>query len=427
MTRKENKLIGHNIAFDESYISAEDETVTYYFTADKSLIESLYPGKYPEAAASEVSMELPISCYEANMASIMVSPTLDCDGSATDYDWNSIDIPYEEVEELLALAKEPVVIVQLDYKGSYNRYALTLEEFKNEFEELLEEDMPYPSDRGEAYTLRPMVHVWYRLSEVESRYFEIFFTDMSYGLPASDAEDENLAYIDFDAMTSLKKSVANTVFKMLDIHVLSFESCADAEYGNSLIQYRIGTDFVSFMFSDVMPPDRFELNQEFKEFIISNLPDRGSFPSWMQLSNNLLEEIIESSFDMRFIEHDIDNWNQEQADMILDDAFKNGLSDVVTEGEDCYLTIYAGAMCGINWAGHPQYGKPCLVARKNQKDVIKGVTPERAASLLDMLICKMVTDAGMQVKSVMEELHKAGFEDDDLVQLGFEPKQETFH
>lgn len=104
----------YGIEFDESFCSYEEETVTYYFMAEKSIIEDLLSKKYPEATSAEISIEIPFACYEASSASVMVSPTLDCDGSATDYDWSNVALPFADIEELLAIAREPVVLVELN-------------------------------------------------------------------------------------------------------------------------------------------------------------------------------------------------------------------------------------------------------------------------------------------------------------------------
>lgn len=356
MTAKENMISKYGIQFDESYFSPEHRTVTYYFTADKNLINMCFPGKYPEATSTEISVELPVSCRDVRHASVMVSPTLDCDGCETDYDWLYLGFSYAEIEEFLALAKEPVVIVQLDYKASYNRYALTLQEFYEEFENRLEEDMPGPSEQSTSYTLRPMIHVWYELVEIGNPHWEKFFTDMEDGLPESDIKGGNLAHIDFENLKSLKDVVIDTALRHQEVKILSCEECPDPAYGKYIVQYQVGTDFISFMFSRASKVDK--CIESVKEEIAENLLQNAPLPLWSVLSKELLDEIVESSFDMHFIEKDSENWTQATADAILYEAETFGLSDVVTAGEDCYITIYAAAMCSVNWFGHATYGKP---------------------------------------------------------------------
>lgn len=96
------------------------------------------------------------------------------------------------------------ILIERDYKGEYERYALTPEEFNKEFATCLVEDMPPPKANGDSYTLRPLVHMWYKPCEVGSEEWTRFFTDMSWGLPDSDIESGNLAYIREEFMQSLK-------------------------------------------------------------------------------------------------------------------------------------------------------------------------------------------------------------------------------
>lgn len=111
---------------------------------------------------------------------------------------NLVDI-LEEVPETI-----PAVLIELDYKGYYGRYALTPEEFEKEFKERLESGMPEATEEDNSYTLRPMVHIWYTLDEVGGDFWNTFFTDLSWGLPESDIEAENFAYIRTDEMKSLR-------------------------------------------------------------------------------------------------------------------------------------------------------------------------------------------------------------------------------
>jgi len=90
------------------------------------------------------------------------------------------------------------VLVEENYKGYYKRYALTLSEFELTFYRCLMDDMYKPSETAETYTLRPGVHLWYMLTSVNSDDWNIFFTDMAWGLPESDIDNDNLATIDKD-------------------------------------------------------------------------------------------------------------------------------------------------------------------------------------------------------------------------------------
>lgn len=96
------------------------------------------------------------------------------------------------------------IIIEMNDKGYYKRYALTPEEFEAEFENRLDDDMPEPSEfEAEGYTLRVGVHMWYRQVTVRDKLWDVFFTDMEWGLPPCDIEDGNLAYIDYNSFGSL--------------------------------------------------------------------------------------------------------------------------------------------------------------------------------------------------------------------------------
>lgn len=95
------------------------------------------------------------------------------------------------------------VIVEHDYKGSYSRFALTLDEFRKEYIGRCSE-IPEPTTSGESYTIRPLVHIWYKLCDINSEEFNTFFTNMAWGLCQSDIECNNLAVIDLDGCLSLR-------------------------------------------------------------------------------------------------------------------------------------------------------------------------------------------------------------------------------
>lgn len=99
--------IDKRVKFEETYVSEDYGTTTHYFTIEKSLLEELFPNKYPEACRGEISVEFPTDCPDAREAEVCISPTEydeENDGY-TDYDWNDVSIPYEEVEALFDLAK----------------------------------------------------------------------------------------------------------------------------------------------------------------------------------------------------------------------------------------------------------------------------------------------------------------------------------
>ena len=91
-------MIDARITYDDMHVSEVYETTTVYFMIDKSLLEELRPGQYPDAEHGDISVEFPTSHPTANMTTVMISPTKD----STDYDWTDIDLPYEVIDELMA-------------------------------------------------------------------------------------------------------------------------------------------------------------------------------------------------------------------------------------------------------------------------------------------------------------------------------------
>ena len=105
---------------------------------------------------------------------------------------------------------EYAVLVEMDYKGYYKRFALTVEEFKERFPETVDA-LGEPSEEGCSDTIKPLVHIWYMIANVNSPLWVSFFTDMTWGLPDSDIESGNLAYIDLDECESLRPLVQEFV------------------------------------------------------------------------------------------------------------------------------------------------------------------------------------------------------------------------
>ena len=257
---------------------------------------------------------------------------------------------------------EKAILIEMDYKGSYGRYALTPEEFRAEFAEELSGGMAEPGEE-ESFTLSPMVHMWYKEAEIGGELWENFFTDMEEGLPESDIENGNLAYISMDDMKSLKKYLPGEKENDLsDIKILSFEESHDKEYGNSLIQYQKGDAYVSFMFSDLDVTKKDLSIDELVNAVRDNLSEASAGPLWSALPEELLVEIILSDFDMRFIEYDDEDWNEELADKLFNEAVKLGIDNSVLsfQEDDCWLTFYAGAIGEVNWYGHYDFGRPYL-------------------------------------------------------------------
>lgn len=97
-------MIDKRIEFDERYDNKEEGTTTLYFVAPKELL----PREYPEAVSMEISVEFPINHPEARYADVQYSPTkMDKENECfLDYDWTGFTLPYDEIEELIALAEK---------------------------------------------------------------------------------------------------------------------------------------------------------------------------------------------------------------------------------------------------------------------------------------------------------------------------------
>lgn len=81
------------------------------------------------------------------------------------------------------------ILIERDYKGIYERFALTPDEFIAEFP-----DIANITTQG-TNTISPMVHIWYSPCIVGDNIWNLFFTDMTWGLPDTDINIGNLAYV----------------------------------------------------------------------------------------------------------------------------------------------------------------------------------------------------------------------------------------
>ena len=96
-------MLDKRIVFDEGWNKEDNETMLY-FTAPKELLD----GDYPEAVSMEISLEFPTDCAKAEYVTVSVSPTayVEEEDSYEDYDWQDIDMPAEEINELIELARQ---------------------------------------------------------------------------------------------------------------------------------------------------------------------------------------------------------------------------------------------------------------------------------------------------------------------------------
>jgi hypothetical protein len=95
-------MLDKRIEFDERW-DRDDGSTVLWFTAPKELL----PGEYPDAESMELSLEFPTHNLYVEDAIVEFSPTkYNEDEGATDYDWQEIDIPIDEIEALIKLAEE---------------------------------------------------------------------------------------------------------------------------------------------------------------------------------------------------------------------------------------------------------------------------------------------------------------------------------
>ena len=99
-------MLDERIKFDERYDSEDYGTTTLYFIAPKEMLKEFIPAKsYPDAISMEISIEFPTEHIEADYANVCVSPTREDENGTEDYDWHDVNIPYDEIEGLIKLAK----------------------------------------------------------------------------------------------------------------------------------------------------------------------------------------------------------------------------------------------------------------------------------------------------------------------------------
>lgn len=99
------------------------------------------------------------------------------------------------------------ILLERNYKGTYERYALTPAEFAEEYPDLWKElGNSVPEECG-SYTISPLVHIWFCPTEIFSDKWRRFFSDMTYGLSKSDIESGNVAYTSSKMARSLQQII----------------------------------------------------------------------------------------------------------------------------------------------------------------------------------------------------------------------------
>lgn len=75
-----------------------DDCLCWYFTGDKSIINSLFPNKYPDASFTTLSIEK----YADDDWLVSISPTIEGDDECKDYDWSDIELSMNTINALIS-------------------------------------------------------------------------------------------------------------------------------------------------------------------------------------------------------------------------------------------------------------------------------------------------------------------------------------
>lgn len=96
-------MLDKRIKFDESYVCEESATIVLCFKCPKELLIE----NYSDAEYAELSIECPKEHINAKYSYVEISPVMYDEKSKEYiyYDWRDIELPYEEIEELIKLAE----------------------------------------------------------------------------------------------------------------------------------------------------------------------------------------------------------------------------------------------------------------------------------------------------------------------------------
>lgn len=160
--------------------------------------------------------------------------------------WNSFGengkpvwLSYEKILDYEKQMCPKAILVEMDYKASYGRFALTPDEFEKIFPDTFKTFGPIEESNSD--TLKPMVHIWFAPCVVGDSTWERHFTNMEWGLPESDIDAGNSAYVDFSSMNSLLKYVPQeavvqfieeTVKDVVERRDWTMPKYVESEYGN---------------------------------------------------------------------------------------------------------------------------------------------------------------------------------------------------
>lgn len=141
-------------------------------------------------------------------------------------------LPYDKILEYESKMCPKAILVERDYKGEYERFALTPDEFREAFCERSSDRNDLSLDTSGTFTVSPLVHISYQPCVVGDGIWQLHFHDMAWGLPESDIENGNLAFVRPDKMLSLKQYLPEDIVSekkpSLDSQILAAQKTAEA-------------------------------------------------------------------------------------------------------------------------------------------------------------------------------------------------------
>lgn len=124
-----------------------------------------------------------------------------------------------EQDESKTEEPQKVILVERDYKGEYERFALTFDEFRKEYPATYAEFGPFEVACDiNCVTISPLVHICFQPCTVGDEDWTKFFSDMEWGLPQSDIDSGNLATIRLDLFGKLKSHISLSTYIRANEH-----------------------------------------------------------------------------------------------------------------------------------------------------------------------------------------------------------------
>jgi len=245
-----NTVIGRYTDFD-SYIKTYDaddwkilkqELIDNPTSSLKEIIDSMWVNYDNDIKLGEVyyhssGFDEYVDCLaqwgkETGLSEERIHELCDAFSSYVQNEWKKQHMTPEELknsqDEVVVSPVIDAILVERNYKGQYERFALTPEEFKKEFPETVAKGN-WPVKEADTDTIAPMVHIWFEPCWVGDEEWNDFFTDMALGLPESDIEAGNFAYIREDLFQSLREYLPK-MENIKDNNYPNLSSCDDFEY-----------------------------------------------------------------------------------------------------------------------------------------------------------------------------------------------------